>query len=99
MLLVGLCGKLKVMNIKNHYSGPPSACVCYADIWVKFDKFVTLFETENRGRRIVHFLVFVLPFKSWQLLFDTKKAAELHTFLVQSLLLDTAFLMHRFIMK
>ena len=59
MLLVGLCGKLKVMNIKNHYSGPPSAYVCYADIWVKFDKFVTLFETENRVKGIVHFLVFV----------------------------------------
>ena len=59
MLVVGLFGKLKVMNIKNHYSGPPSACVCYADIWVKSDKFVTLFETENRGKRIVHFLVFV----------------------------------------
>ena len=73
MLLVGLCGELKVMNIKNNYSGPPSACVCYADIWVKFDKFVTLFETENRGVKIVHFLVFPLPFKSWQMLFDTKK--------------------------
>ena len=80
MLLVGLFGKLKVMNINSHYSVLPSACVCYADIWVKFDKFVTLFETENRGKGIVHFLVFVLPFKTWQLLFDTKKAAELQTF-------------------